>query len=70
MRDAPPNEITGPTLVFDSARRGGGTFVCSRCRADFRTSDPVRAFAMFGAREHKCNSGPKMKSKLALAVQS
>jgi hypothetical protein len=73
MRDAPPTVITGPTLVFDSVRKDGGTFVCSLCRTDFHTSDPVRAFALFTARQHKCapyHNGSRRSKTGALASVS
>ena len=66
MRDAPPTVITGPILVFEIAGRHGESFVCSRCRTDFHTSDPVRAFEFFAARQHKCvprsKAGPQVGS--------
>jgi hypothetical protein len=63
MRDAPPSLITGPTLVYDSSRRRGGSFVCSQCHTDFHTDDPVVAFQLFSARKHKCTSKPKAGMK-------
>lgn len=68
MRDTPPTIVHGPTLIFDSARRNGGTFVCSRCRTNFRTSDPVKAFQLFAARAHRCASSSRSGGRRAAAT--
>jgi hypothetical protein len=66
MRDAPPSLITGPTLVFDSGRKHGGSFVCSHCHIDFHTNDPAIAFQLFAARKHKCAVKPKAAKRTVL----